>query len=325
MNHDSAQPSRIKRWLREPLVSFLVIGAALFAVYHFRRPADNPGAGNRHIEITDGDIRQMDLSWMGQWRRHPTPDEWRGLIESRIREEILYREALAMGLDQGDTIVKRRMVQKMEFLIEDLSALRDPTAAELKTWYATHSDRFTLPARITFRHLYFSPDKRGEHTLAAASAALTKLAGAKGDDPAAATLADPFMFQDYYADRTFEQVSGTFGNAFADALAQFKPGRWQGPIESGLGWHLVWIDSIIPGRVPAFEEVELAQIKAEWLTAERAVIKHRALEEMKSRYQIVLPQGRLPFTSNNVIATEPKTSGTPPPAGSSPSPTSSNW
>jgi peptidyl-prolyl cis-trans isomerase C len=293
--------------LREPLLHFLLIGAAFFVVYHFRQPADNARANGRRIEITDDDIRQIDVNWMGQWRRHPTPEEWRGLIESRIREEILYREALAMGLDRGDTIVKRRMGQKMEFLFEDLSTLRDPTVEELRTWYPAHADQFALPARITFRHLYFSPDKRGGDVQSAAVAALAKLAGAKENDPAAGGLADPFMFQDYYVDRTVEDVASAFGRPFADALVQLKPSGWQGPLESGLGWHLVWIDSITTARIPAFDEVDPAQIKAEWQAAERAAIKRRALEEMKSRYQIVMPQTKLPFISNDVAAGRPKT------------------
>ena len=307
MNQNKAQPSRLRRLLREPLLHFVFIGAAFFVVYHFRQPGDNPRADGRRIEISDDDIRQIDVNWMGQWRRHPTPDEWRGLIESRIREEILYREALAMGLDQGDTIVKRRMGQKMEFLFEDLSTLRDPTVEELKTWYSVHADQFTLPARITFRHLYFSPDKRGENVHSAAVAALAKLADTKENDPAAAALADQFMFQDYYVDRTFEEVAGAFGSPFAEALVKLKVGGWQGPFESGLGWHLVWIDSITPGRIPTFDEVDPAQMKAEWQAAERAAIKHRALEEMKSRYQIVMPQTKLPLGSNAVTAAGPKT------------------
>jgi peptidyl-prolyl cis-trans isomerase C len=307
MNHGNAPPSRLRRLLREPLLHFLLIGGAFFVVYHFRHPADNAGANGRRVEITDDDIRQMDVNWMGQWRRHPTPEEWRGLIESRIREEILYREALAMGLDQGDTIVKRRMGQKMEFLFEDLSRLRDPTVEELRTWYPTHADGFTLPTRVTFRHLYFSPDKRGGNAKSAAAAALAKLAGSKEDDPAAASLADQFMFQDYYVDRTFEEVASAFGTPFAEALVKLKPGDWKGPLESGLGWHLVWVDSITPGRVPTFDEVDPAQIKAEWQAAERAAIKRRALEEMKSRYQIVMPKSKLPFNSNTVVAAGPKT------------------
>jgi hypothetical protein len=125
-------PSRPTRWLREPLLHFLLIGLALFAIYRALNPAAVEQENRRRIELTDDDLRQLELGWTMQWRRPPTPEEMRRLVESKIREEILYREALALGLDQGDTIVKRRMVQKMEFLAEDVSALREPNREELE-------------------------------------------------------------------------------------------------------------------------------------------------------------------------------------------------
>src|SRR5262249_6652663 len=155
-----------------------------------------------------------------------------------------------------DTIVKRRMAQKMEFLFEDVATLREPTADELRAWFGRHAARYTVPARATFRHLYFSPDRRGARARADAARVLGNLAGTPGESPAGRKFADPFMFQDYYPDRAFDDVAKTFGPPFARALFQATPGVWAGPIESGYGWHLVWIDSITPARVPAFEEVE---------------------------------------------------------------------
>ena len=211
------------------------------------------------------------------------------LVEARVRVEILYREALALGLDKDDTIVKRRMAQKMDFLFEDVAALREPTAEELRTWFADNAERFTRPARATFRHLYFSPDRRGRTRARGRGGALAKITGKPMDAPDATALGDPFMFQDYYGDRAPEDVSKMFGPVFARALFAVAPGAWAGPIESGYGWHVVWVDAMTPARVPAFEEVE-RDVKTAWLEDRRADMREKTYEAMRARYEVVLPK-----------------------------------
>jgi len=157
-----------KRSLREPLLHFLVAGLALFAVYRALHPSPEPQDDGKRIVITDDDLRQVQIAWRAQWQRFPMPDEMRGLIDSKIREEILYREAVALGLEKGDTIVKRRLAQKMEFLADDVSTLREPENEELKTWFDKNQERFASPALVSFHHLYFSPDRRGAHARDAA-------------------------------------------------------------------------------------------------------------------------------------------------------------
>jgi hypothetical protein len=276
------------RWLREPLLHFLLAGLALFAGYRALNPDGGGREPSNRIELTDDDVQQLALAWRAQWQRPPSAEEMRGLLNDRIREEILYREALALGLDKGDTIVKRRLAQKMAFLAEDISSLRDPPAAELKAWFDQNRERFALPARVSFRHLYFSPDRRGERVRAAAAQALPALAGKPGNVRTAG-LADRFMAQDYYVERDPEQVGEVFGMKFAEELMRLKPGTWQGPVESGLGWHLVFIEAVAPGRTPAFEEIQAA-VKAEWIEAQRAEMRSRAFDAMKARYEIVLPK-----------------------------------
>jgi peptidyl-prolyl cis-trans isomerase C len=282
------QPSRVRRWLREPLLQFLVIGGALFAVYGALNPqAVVPSQANQ-IRLTRDDLRQMAMVWAAKWQRPPTPEEIHSLIENRIREEILYRESLALGLDQNDTIVRRRLAQKMEFLAEDTSAIRDPAAEQLKLWFEENRASFTLPDRMSFRQVYFSPDQRGLGARDAAVAALVKLVDKPADSPVVADLGDRFMFQDYYAERVPEQVASVFGTAFSQSLSGLTPGAWRGPIESGLGWHLVFIDSITPGRVPQFDEIE-PEVKAEWINAQRAEAKRKMFAAMRARYEVVLP------------------------------------
>jgi peptidyl-prolyl cis-trans isomerase C len=280
-------PRRARRWLREPLLHFLAIGAALFAGYALLKPGGGV-ASSHQIALTLDDLRQLDLYFESQWHRQPTPEEFSHLVENKVQEEVLYREALAMGLDKDDEIVRSRMAQKMQFLAEDVADAHEPTTDELKAWYAKNSDKFALPSRVSFRHLYFSPDHRGERAHDDAASALEKLAGQPEDSPLAASLADRFMFQDYYADRTSEALAKDFGPAFAVAVSKLAPGSWQGPIESGFGWHLVFVDSVIPGRVPAFEEVE-PDVKTAWLYDQKQRAWDEAYREMRAKYTVLLP------------------------------------
>jgi len=283
-----AKPSRWKSILREPLLHFLLLGAALFGVSRFVKPAADRTAPSRQIVLTLDDLKQLQIGFAAQWQRPPTEQEMLGLFENKIKEEILYREALAMGLDKDDTIVRRRMAQKMEFLAEDVSAAHEPTSAELKAYFDKNAKMFEQQARITFRLLYFSPDKRGKSAWSDAAAALKKLAGKPASWPGAAALGDPFMFQDYMADRTPDQIAKDFGPPFARALFVQEPGQWSGPIESGYGWHLVYVDTLIPERAAAFEEVE-PDVKTAWLASRKADAWDKAYKAMRSKYELVLP------------------------------------
>ncbi|HVO24076.1 MAG TPA: peptidylprolyl isomerase [Candidatus Margulisiibacteriota bacterium] len=279
---------RIDRLLREPLLHFLLLGAALFAAYSYTQRDASGVEPSTRIALTLDDLRQLDMYFESQWQRPPTPEEFGHLVEDKVQEEILYREALAMGLDKDDTIVRRRMAQKMRFLAEDVAAAHEPTTDELKAWFEKYSDKFTTPSRVSFRHLYFSTDRRGKRAREDAAQALTRIAGEPEDSKLAAALADPFMFQDYYGDRTPEQLGKDFGPPFAQAVAKLAPGSWQGPIESGYGWHLVFVDSLIPGRIPAFEEVE-EDVKTAWLGDQKQQAWRQAYDAMRAKYTVLLP------------------------------------
>ena len=281
--------TRFKRLLREPLVHFLVVAMALFVVYRAMNPETDSAEQSKRIVLTADDLSQLSVVWLAQGRPAPTPEQMRHLVEAKVREEILYREALALGLDKDDTIVKRRLAQKMEFLAEDLSGIEEPSVEGLRIWFEANAQRFALPPRVSFRHLYFSFDRHGERTQAAAETALAALAGKPRDSADGAALADPFMFQDSYGDRPFSQIATQFGPRFAQALFALKPGSWQGPIESGYGWHLIWIDSLTPSRVPAFEEIE-PTVKSAWVADQRKEAKRKMFDAMRARYRVVLPE-----------------------------------
>ena len=279
--------STVKRWLREPLLHFLLIGLLLFGIYAYTNRGRIGIESPRQIVLSLDELRTMTAYFESQWQRPPTPQEFQAMVEDKIKEEVLYREGLAMGLDKDDTIVKRRMAQKMQFLAEDVAAAHEPSTAELKTWFEKNSDKFALPSRYSFRHVYFSPDKRGTNAYSDCAQTLAKIAGQPEDSPLIAS-ADRFMFQDYYGDRTPSAIAKEFGPQFAVALEKVKPGSWQGPIESGYGWHLVFVDTVIPGRVPAFEEVE-SEVKTAWLGEQKAQAWQKAYQTMRAKYTVLLP------------------------------------
>ncbi|MEQ1951445.1 peptidylprolyl isomerase [Mesorhizobium sp. CN2-181] len=279
----------LRNILSEPLLHFFVVGALVFGGYRFL--VGEPGqvaSDPQLIELTENDVQQLAISWLAQGRPPPSPDELKSLVDQKVTEEILSREAVAFGLDQDDQIIKRRLAQKMDFLAADLASMEEPTDAQLADWYSKNSDGFALPPHASFRHLYFSPDKRGnDGAQKDAAAALAVLTGKRADAPEGQALADPFMLRSFYGDATPEQTAKEFGPAFADALFGLKPGEWQGPVQSGYGWHLVWVDSIEPGRVPLYEEVK-PDVKAAWLDARYQEVKRNAVEEMRSRYKVVV-------------------------------------
>ena len=278
----------MKRLLREPLVHFLLLGAVLFALYAYTDRGRGGVESSKQIRLTRDDLSQIVLLFQAQWRREPTPEELGRLLDSKVQEEVLYREGLAMGLDKDDTIVKRRMAQKMQFLAEDVAAAREPTATELASWYELNRDKFQQSPRVSFRHLYFSPDRRGAHARDDAAAALVKLAGQPEDSKLAASVADPFMFQEYYRDRAPEFLGKEFGPRFALAIPKLAPGSWQGPVESGFGWHLVFVDTLVPGRVPALEEIE-GDVRNAWLSQQKSKAWEKAYKDMRAKYTVLLP------------------------------------
>lgn len=205
-------------------------------------------SGNlRRMEVTQDDLRQSDLTEAAKWQRHPAPQEM----------GVLLNNPLALGLDKTDSIVKHRLAQNLEFMSEDASRINGPRTDELRAWLKNNQQRFQGVPRISFRQLCFSFARNGKRAQAEAGHAFRMVSGQPVDSGAGvANLADHFTLQSYYGDRTPEQIAKVFGAMFVRSLFVLKTGSWQGPIESELGWHLVWIDTLTVGRVASFSEVE---------------------------------------------------------------------
>jgi peptidyl-prolyl cis-trans isomerase C len=282
---------RLSAALRDPLTHFVIGGGLLFAAwYAFVPEATAPVADDAmRVEITEADMRRIATVLMAQGRGLPDAAQMRDLAEQEAIQRILVQEAMSLGLDRDDEVINRRLAQKMDFLLADLASLDEPTEAELRAWYAGNLDRFALPPLVSFRHLYFAQDARGlEGARRDAEALLPTLAGTGPDDPLLAGIADRFMFRDYYGGRSPVDIAKEFGPGFAEALFALRPGEWLGPIRSGYGWHLVWIDTLEPGHAADFETVR-DRVEAAWLEERHREIRDRAYDEMLSRYTIVMP------------------------------------
>jgi len=277
------------RWLREPLVHFLVLGTAIFALAHL---VGDPGDGRPdRIALSAGDVEQLATGFERTWQRAPTAEELAGLVEDRIREEVYYREALALGLDRDDTIVRRRLRQKMEFLSEDLAAT-EPTGAELEAWLRANPERFRIPPRTAFRQVFLSRERRGDRVRADAERLLATLrAGDGGVDPAA--LGDPLPLPAEGSDLSESEVARLFGTGFAARLFALEPGGWEGPVESAYGVHLVFARERSPGRDPELAEVREA-VAREWIAERRSRAREDFYRELRERYdvRIAIPEAR---------------------------------
>jgi hypothetical protein len=276
----------IMRWgtLREPLFHFLLIGAAIFGVYVAVGDAPVSEPENR-ITVAASHIERLRALWQRQWQRPPTPEDLRGLIEEHVRVEVLYREALALGLDRDDTVVRRRLAQKLEFLTEDVAALRDPTDAELAAYFEANRERYRTPARISFTQVYFNQDRRGGAAHQDASLALASLRA--GSPTAASSYGDGSMLDDAYWEKTPPEIEAAFGRDFAAAVFAHEPGTWFGPVSSGYGLHLVRIDERTAGRLPALSEVGTI-VRTDWSYEQRRQANEAIYQRLLDRYTVVI-------------------------------------
>ncbi len=262
--------------LREPLIYFLLAGAGIFALGGIF-----PDDGDDYtIVVSDAEYDRIKDQWQAQMGRTPTDEELGGLVEQWIREEIYYREAIRMGLDRDDIIIRRRLAQKLTFLTEDLAAGATPSPTALQNFFTANAERYTVPDRVSFRHRYFSTDRRAD---AQADAVAAIAAAGVADD---SITGDPFMLQLDYAQRSEREIADLFGSEFASALRQLPTGDWQGPIRSAYGWHAVTIEQRYASHLPAFDTVA-RKVAIDHKQDLRRVANERYFEALSSRYEII--------------------------------------
>jgi hypothetical protein len=266
------------RLLREPLLHFVVLGGLLFAAHAALAPGEETVPREPVIHITAADADWLKEMWTRQWRRPPTDGELAGLIADQLKEEVLAREAQAQGLDVGDTVVRRRLAQKMSFVLDDTLRVAQPTEAELHAFYDAHPDLVRTPQRVSFTQVFFRREQ--------------------GDDRARATLAslsngalaeehgDSLLLGVTFADQDEQALTDQFGAAFAKAVLRLPVGRWSGPIESGYGLHLVKVTQVSPPQDLPFAEVR-QRLAEEWYRQRQETARAQLVDGLMRKYRVV--------------------------------------
>ncbi len=276
----------MKKLYKEPLLHFLIIGVLIFTLFSIVNKEEDIVSGNKII-VSAADIQRLSSSWAKKWNRPPTETELQGLVESHIREEVYYRAALALGLDKNDTILRRRLMQKMEFLSNDLAELNTPDESALNQYFIDHKDNYELPARVSFTHIYFSLDKRGAKAVEDAKSVLSELKTRSGAVLRVPERGDSFMLQYDFDQETPFEVERLFGKGFANQLFTLETNTWHGPIESGYGLHLVRISEKIDARMPELASV-IEKVRTDWMFEQRQKMNKEIYERFKERYEIVI-------------------------------------
>jgi parvulin-like peptidyl-prolyl isomerase len=274
--------------MREPLFHFLILGAGLFVIYFAvngstTKPADR-------IVVDETQMQRLAAQFQRTWMRPPTRPELQALAEDFVKEEILYREAQALGLDEDDLVIRRRLRQKMEFLNADLVEVQAPTEAQLLAYFDANQDRFRRPDRFRLQQVYLNPDKRQDDVKQAAVELLAALSAnpALAADPG--SLGDATMLPARLDGVTRREVAHTFGPGFAKDLANMPVGRWSGPYESSYGLHLVRITERKSGGLPAMAEIR-SVLEREWRTEHSKAANERFYQTLRARYDVEI---RLP-------------------------------
>lgn len=284
------QPS-VTAWWREPLVHFLVLGALLFVVNSFW---DRwfPSQGN--IVVNEGRVRMLAENFRRTWQRPPTPPELDGLIEEHIRDEILTHEAQRLGLDRDDTVIRRRLRQKLEIITEEAAASAQPTDAQLQDYLTKHADDFRGESRVAFSQIFLDPTKRGGR-IEADLKAMQEQVQQRATSTNWQKLGDQlFVLKPEYALSGEREVATIFGADFASALLELKQGEWIGPVRSGYGVHLVKVNQIEAARPVTLADVRPV-VEREWRNAQRKAGAEAQYQQLRTGYQIVVK--RAPTTN----------------------------
>ncbi len=270
--------------LREPLLHFAVASLIVFAGHAvWSRYASSP---EDTIVVTAAELERMAALYAAEAGSLPNAADMQAMVTDHVRDVALAREARRLGLHIGDTVVDRRLAQKMTFLVSDLAEITPPTEEELRAWHTRHAHRFQIPARFTFDHIYFSADRKRQPGAQAAAETLQRLTQDSSADWTA--LGDPFMLSRAYGELPLRETVRLFGEPFAGALSRLPAnGKWSGPVQSAFGYHLVRLKQKADAQLPPFEDVR-ATVEKDWQDAQRRKDNAEAIARIVERYDVVI-------------------------------------
>lgn len=269
-----------KSLMKEPFLHFLFLGSLMFFAASLW--GEGQGGIDRAVIVSEADVARLEALWLAQYSREPSAEELDAIIDNHIREEVLYREAMALGLGDDDLIVRRRVVQKFLFLSEDLIAVAEPGETVLADYYELHKDRYQMREKTSFAHIYLSTQKRGSAARQDAVAMVSKLQQG-GEDWR--ELGDPFMLQREYAARESNEIAELFGREFAISLSGLEAGGWTGPVQSAYGWHGVRVLKRTSATLPSLSEVREVVI-ADYKSEERESANKAFYRSVRDRYTV---------------------------------------
>jgi len=265
---------------REPLVHFIILGALLFAGHMLWQ--SHVSKADYTITVTTEEMERQALIFAGENRRQPTDDDLKALLFSHVEEEVLMREAQRIGLCEDDTIIRRRLAQKMRFIIEDVDAPALPKEAELKSWFDANLDKFISPETRSFSHIYLSPEEHGDEIEAKAAEILSRLNTSEQDWKA---LGDPFMMKRAFKGLNAVEATRLFGPNFSKGLFDLAGETWQGPLESAFGLHLIRLDKVTPKVIPEFDQVR-TNVETAWQEDARRMANQNNLKKLIKKYKV---------------------------------------
>jgi hypothetical protein len=274
----------VRRVFGEPLLHFVLLGATLYVALSLM---GDPQAVQRddQVVISSAKVEQIVTLFTRTWQRPPTREELEELVDDHVLEEVAYREGLALGLDRDDTIIRRRIAQKLDFFAADLVDRVDPAESDLVSYFEAHAEDFALEPEFTFRQVYLDPERHGGRVETVAEGLLDTLRGDPAVDPTG--LGDRTLLEPVLTGVTRSEVVSRFGTTFADALETAATGTWQGPVESPYGIHLFIVDRYTEGRIPGYEEVR-ATVRREWENERRVTTRGEFYDELLARYDITV-------------------------------------
>lgn len=285
----------MKKLLHEPLVHFLVLGFLVFAGFRFlsRSVTSDPG----QIVVSQAQIKSLVTGFTRTWQRPPTNLELEGLIREYIREEVCTREAIALGLDRDDTVIRRRLRQKVEFISDNVASQAEPTDEQLQKYLEAHPESFRAEGRFTFTQIYFDPQKHGENLTSEVNQTLAQLR-LEGNKADVGKIGDFLLLEPDYYEVAASDVSKQFGENFAVQLVHLPVGEWNGPIESGYGLHLVLLADRKEGAVQPLREVR-ESVKRDWVNAQRSETTEKFYQALLKRYTVTIEDPRLAFVEKD--------------------------
>lgn len=278
----------LRRFFQEPLVLLILIGVGIYSGFRYLEAGEESRQEAR-IHLDAKQLSGMAKQWAKRWSRPPTREEMDGLIEKHVRDEILYRQAMAMRLHENDPVTRLRTAQKLEVLIGELAAARQPTDAELKQYFQENEADYRSESLITFTQVFFNPDTRKDSTIDDAKAVLAELKAAGEPDPETLEAGDRSLLQTHFRSATEGEVARRMGSGFAEPVMKLEPGQWHGPLLSGYGVHLVYVHDSKMGEVPPFDAVR-DKVLVDWQEQNREEFSAKFLEDLRERYEIVIDE-----------------------------------